>query len=223
MSALISSLIEKRTVNTRKVWTARHSIPRGTLLLFNTPMFSVPDRSDRDCPHSQNILDAFSELSNKEKSKYLDLRGWLLSPSMSRAKQDFEFPAKYDETRWKTLAIWFANAIDNDVYYEGSHSSHSCTSNLFSHNNNLDGREWRAVLDIKKGTVLTIPYIDVKMRTRSQRPKELKQYHGFTCQCWICTQGKEKVANSDATRLQIGDLVSKVLEEHRRGDDADFK
>jgi hypothetical protein len=119
MSALISSLIEKRTVNTRKVWTARHPIPRGTLLPFDTPMFSVPDRSDRDCSHTQNILDVFSELSNKEKSKYLDLRGWLLSPSMSRVKQDFGFPAKYDETRRKTLAIWFTHAIDNDVYYEG--------------------------------------------------------------------------------------------------------
>jgi hypothetical protein len=61
------------------------------------------------------------------------------------------------------------------------------------------------------------------MRTRSQRRRELKQYHGFICQCWICTQGKEKVANSDAMRLQIGGLVSKVLEEHRRGGDADFK
>ncbi|TVY83742.1 SET domain-containing protein [Lachnellula suecica] len=176
---------------------AKHRLPRGTPILVEEPLFSVP-MPEMVPGQGFKILDMiasieaeFGELLPDQKEEFLDLH-------------EFHFPS--EESPNKLMTIFRSNAYNTGDNHVGifpkiARINHSCKPNSGNWWSEMtDQRVIYASRDIEKDEEITVSYIPL-LKTTKDRQARLQQY-GFTCDCSACNS-----LESDKRRVRISDSM----------------
>lgn len=177
---------------------ANINIKRGTRILADSPLLSVPD-SDYMLA---DVEAAFSKLSARDQSLYYTLHSahnqsrdlWPKEVHPSVTGQERQRILEQHEARVgerpSLVSIFQTNCMEMKggaaVYLHCSRFNHSCNPNtVFSWNAAIGKETIHSTRDIAKGEEITVGYIDL-VTEKEFRTWQLKHY-GFVCDCEACT------------------------------------
>lgn len=160
-------------------------IPRGTRILSEEPIVTVPmDPSNLEHVNS-TIVSQVKRLSPEQRHAFLAMRSI--------------HPYKDDAERYFGIVCTVALPIEEDgigagVFLEASRINHACDNNAQkSWNRNI---KRHTVHDIEAGEEITIFYLG-QVRKRSVRQEKLRAGFGFTCACRLCSLPPKESEESD--------------------------
>jgi hypothetical protein len=164
---------------------AWRDIPRGTRIISEKPLFSIP-QTDGCSP--SDIQAPFEKLSSQDKSSFFDLHDANV-PNCSRV-----------------VSIFRTNCMDQGdgagIFLVISRINHSCLPNAhFSFNENTNEQTIHAIKDIKGGEEILISY-SKSFHTATERHEQLEQY-AFQCTCEACEPKTSFWRNSDRRRRRM--------------------
>ena len=172
---------------------ARKIIPRGTRLLAEECLFSIPGSKAL----LLDVEQAVQNLSAVQHKAYMGL-------------QCPDHPGKSPVVR-----IWEANCFKMGkgagIFLRASRINHSCTPNAhFAWNVYIQRETVHAMVDILANEEITIsycyPHTDVYHRQQRLEP------YGFDCKCDPCSQHTESGRASEAYRCRMAEVVQKIKE-----------
>ena len=156
-------------------------IPQGTAIISEPPIITTYRDRRTDIVDTHAILEAFEQLSLREKAEYLELE-----------------PSTADSSEDAIMARFCINAFDDSgkrphpdkqfmgVYLQASKINHSCSPNVFATWVN-DGDAIShivALRDIMEGEELLVNYVDDE--ELEERQGKLLEGWGFVCKCKKC-------------------------------------
>jgi len=171
----------KDTLSKGKGVFAVQHIPRGTLILSETPLLQAPNRIA--------AAQAFLELSIPKQKAYLQLHGMLSVDSFVNEQ--------ISDLTCKIASIYQMNTFGDAVLELASRFNHSCIPNT-QLANPADGTktyEFFVIRDIVAGEELCVAYTHPFM-TRAERQRSL-QHWVFHCQCPACEDTDEGQQKED--------------------------
>ena len=186
-------LFEIQTVPGKgKGLVARFNIAKGTRILYENPLFTIPHLS----PISQmeiNIATKLKALSKTQQRQFLLLHN--------------NFPGKHPFSGVvKTNALPCGpSSVIGGIYPTICLINHSCLPNAHnSWNSDTKCETIHAIRYINAGEEITISYD--KGGSSDSRRTYLKDAFGFDCNCSVCSLSLPELQISDAHRLQIQHL-----------------
>lgn len=215
-------------------------IPRGTRILAERPLFTIP----KDNSIHRNIYYAIRLLSPEARTQFLQLSshgGTRLSlvrwaqaafhttksalSSLATLKPTDRRRIGTEAHRWtlsenvKTLNIFLANNFDlgdsqgRAIFRNISRINHSCVPNAQGNfNEGLEKFTVHAVREIDKGEELTISYLPEHGATRQSRQERLEDVYGFKCDCPVCDSNSMLSQQSDIRRKKMHEQIARFAE-----------
>jgi hypothetical protein len=173
---------------------ATDKIPRGTRILSEEPIITIPD----DAPDMEylksSIAKQVARLSPAQREAFLSL------PSIYPFTNDAEHYLGI--VRTVTLPIG-EDGVDGGIFLEACRINHACDNNAQkSWNSNIKRHTVTALRDIEAGEEITIFYL-AKLTNRAERQAALRAKFGFTCACRLCSLPAAESDESDRRLDQI--------------------
>lgn len=164
-------------------------IPVGTLILQETPLFSVPEPRTNSA-----VTSAFSILTNSQQQEYLALH------AADPTKQgDGLVVDIFNSNAWQT-------GSRTSICCLASRFNHSCVPNAtFAWNSRLCQITVHAIISIPADTQINLSY-ERPYQTRAIRHQKLLAY-GFVCSCTAC---EHDAAASDIRRARMTVLDARI-------------
>lgn len=177
---------------------ATRSIPRGTLIIAEPPLFAIHDSASEPNKVIPVIEAKLQALSDDQKTAFFSLHN----------SYPQELPAALGifKTNAHPLGV---DSSDSGVFPECSRFNHSCAPNASYAWNIASAKEAiYAVKDIAPGEQITVTYLDEERlnQSRSGRREILMRDFRFQCNCNVCGASPEAVAASDRRRTEIARL-----------------
>ena len=174
---------------------ASTTIQPGTLILSETPLFSVAE------PRSNSaVVSAFASLADSQKIQYLSLY----------AQKTYKLKENGEEEEARVIDIFNSNAWQTgsktSICPLAARFNHSCIPNASFAFNPLTGKiTIHAIVAIPPGTQIKLSYERPYQTTLSRRAK-LASY-GFTCTCPACS---DPTPGSDTRRARMVVLDARI-------------
>lgn len=175
---------------------ASSSIPKGTRILAESPIFKVP-RDTTNCEFlTQLIAKDLKALDKNTQRAFFTLhnasRGQDQNPVLGIA-------------RTNALPLG-SGAEEGGIFLEASRFNHSCRHNAQNTwNANLNQLTIHVLKDIEEGEELTICYFD-GFKTYSERQTLLRDSFNFECTCGLCTSSPVQRQESDRRLREMAQL-----------------
>ena len=202
---------------------AKSDIKRGTRILSETPLVTVPCK-DLSSPHElwgelENLTPAqLDVVHGLERNKELSDRGMRRGIRIAatalkgfRARHRQHALDAFVEMQVKILTTIKTNATSLSpekgfgIFPLFSRVNHSCTPNIHaSYNPSLGAHTVHAIRDIQPGEEILASYIDC-IQPISERNKDLETY-GVDCYCTVCKSSSAAIA-SEKRRDRLHDIV----------------
>ncbi|CAO2650911.1 Nn.00g092080.m01.CDS01 [Neocucurbitaria sp. VM-36] len=148
-------------------------ITAGTLILAETPLFSVPEPRTNAL-----VITAFSNLTESQKEEYLTLH--TVDP---KVRGDAQVVDVFNSNAWQTESC-------TSICPLAARFNHSCIPNAsFAWNSRLSQITVHAIVPIPANTQIKISY-ERPYQTRDARRQKLSAY-GFVCSCPACDDNTE--------------------------------
>jgi hypothetical protein len=176
-------------------------IPAGTLILKETPLFSVAEPRTNTA-----VITAFSHLTSSQQQQYLTLHAANLNGVGSARVVDI-----FNSNAWQT-------GSHTSILMRAARFNHSCVPNTsFAWNPRLACITIHAITAIPENTQIKMSY-ELPYQMQSQRREKLSAY-GFVCSCMSCGLG---VVASDKSRARMAVLDSRIRVTRRRNGRAEI-
>ncbi|XPT01672.1 hypothetical protein M3J09_010802 [Ascochyta lentis] len=199
---------------------ALQPIPRGTRILTDTPLLTVP----KALYMNSDIEAAFSQLTPSQKALYLTLHSAHAQPPSSwpttihpsvpthERQRITEQHSARTNPHASLLSLFQTNCMELDgggaVFLHASRFNHACNPNACFSWNGAIGRETiHAMREIALGEEITLAYCDGQQDKR-RRAWDLMHY-GFVCGCEACGDEDDESSfafESAERKLQIQEL-----------------
>ncbi|RYP46101.1 hypothetical protein DL768_007657 [Monosporascus sp. mg162] len=179
---------------------AKSSIPKGTRILSEKPLFTVPNMSAEMLEMA--VKPKLKSLTKEEQRQFFALHN--------------NFPGRYPFAGIvKTNALpCGSGACIGGVYPTICRINHSCLPNCHnSWNEDLHLETIHAIKDIRAGEEITIDYSDGG--PSDTRRVELRQSFGFDCNCVVCSLPPAELQASDDRRRRIKALDEAIGNPYR--------
>lgn len=182
---------------------ATENIPKGTRILSEQPVITIPERQQDDEWLKAHITQQVDSLTERQRQSFLSMHN--LYPYKTAAEKYFGI------IRTIGLAIE-ENGIGGGVFLEACRINHSCDNNANKGwNDSIKRHTVHALRDIPKGEEITINYLGHDS-SREIRQKKLQDKFGFLCSCCLCSLPAEQSQENDK-RLeridQLDDLIGR--------------
>lgn len=180
---------------------ATKNIPKGTRILSERPVVTIPEGQQSDKLLKRHISKQVEALDENERRSFLSLHN--IYPYKEDVEQFFGI------IRTNALPIE-ENGIGGAILLEACRINHSCHNNARKHWNNRIGRHTvHALREITEGEEITIYYLGLD-NIREVRRQKLQNKFGFLCSCSVCSLSTAESEENDQ-RLQkiqyLDDLV----------------
>jgi hypothetical protein len=171
------------------------SIPAGTLILSETPLFNV-----REPRTNLAVINAFSNLTSSQQDQYI-----VLHAVDSEHQGDARVVDIFNSNAWQT-------GSRTSICPLAARFNHACVPNAsFAWNSRLCKVTVHAIVDIPAHEQIYLSY-ERPYQTISARQEKLSAY-GFVCSCTACTS--DAVA-SDIRRARMAKLDAKIRFQRRQ-------
>jgi hypothetical protein len=180
---------------------ATERIPKGTRILSEQPVITIPPLHAIDKQLKIHIQGQVDSLDNRQRQSLLAL--YNLHPY----NDDFE---QYIGI-FKTNALPIeTDGIGGGIFLEASRLNHSCKNNAQKiWNQGIKRHTVHALRDIAEGEEITVYYLALDM-AREVRRKELYDRLKFMCACPLCSLPLEESEESDKRLKRIAELDNLV-------------
>ncbi|KAI9869147.1 MAG: hypothetical protein M1813_002971 [Trichoglossum hirsutum] len=171
---------------------AAQHIPRGTRILCEKPLFTIPHyRSNRQFQDIHLLVaDKLKRLAKDEQRAFLSLHN-----NFRGTNNPFT-----GIIRTNALPLG-PGALDGGIFLEISRINHACLPNSQNTWNSTREQETiHAVRDIAKGEEITIMYAGGPFESRQ---RDLKDAFGIDCTCHLCSLPERERAVSDKRFMEI--------------------
>jgi len=157
---------------------ANDNIPKGTRILLERPVITIPERQQSDEWLKRHISQQVDSLDENQRQSFLSLHN--IYPYNELAEQFLGI------IRTNGLPIE-ANGTGGGVFLEACRINHSCDNNAQKHwNNRIKQHTVHALREISKGEEITIYYLGLDS-SREVRRRKLQDKFGFLCSCHLCS------------------------------------
>jgi hypothetical protein len=164
-------------------------IPAGTLILKETPLFSVGEPRTNSA-----VIAAFSHLTSLQQQQYLTLHA--VNPNSLDSTRVVDI---FNSNAWQT-------GSRTSILVRAARFNHSCVPNTsFAWNPRLACITIHAIISIPANTQIKLSY-EPPYQMRRQRREKLSAY-GFVCSCVACGLG---VVESDKSRARMASLDARI-------------
>lgn len=171
------------------------SIPAGTLILAETPLFNV-----REPRTNAAVISAFALLVTAQQEQYLDLYA-----QNTAAHGDEKVIDIFNSNAWQT-------GPRTSICPNAARFNHACVPNAsFAWNSRTSQITIHAIVDIPKDTQIYLSY-ERPYQTIQSRQEKLSAY-GFVCACTACSSG---AVISDVRRARMIVLDARIRFEKRQ-------
>jgi len=157
------------------------------------------------------VLKAFKQMSSSDRKAYLKLHNkfdenkpttWTEAMQMEyqhfvKVLNEVETSDMSKAKSLKVLTIYASNYIGNGVPIKKSRFNHSCSPNTVADwNEETNIHEVKALVKIKQGEEITIPYL-MMVKPRAWRRFALKEWYCFDCRCHACEISDQEAEKED--------------------------
>lgn len=165
---------------------ARSRIPKGTRLLSEAPIFTLP----------RNNVNLFLVSCNVERLSPAQREAFFALHNTHRGGARHSALEALGITRTNALPLG-ADASEGGVFLEASRINHSCRQNAQNTWNASLGRlTVHAIRDIEEGEEVTTTYLSAS-QNRATRQARLRASFGFVCACEQCSLPAAQLRQSD--------------------------
>ncbi|KAG6095256.1 hypothetical protein E4U30_002608 [Claviceps sp. LM220 group G6] len=172
---------------------ATRHIPRGTRILCEQALFTIPNVMDLEKRYGL-ICQQVASLSNEQRQAFLSMHN--IHP--------------FKDTDERYVGIFETNSLpaggtpaDRAIFLGACRSNHDCKNNaIYDWNTNIERNTVHAVRDINAGEEITISYVLI-LKNRESRQRTLKNVYHFTCRCSLCSLPNEQSQERDRKIAQI--------------------
>lgn len=181
---------------------ATSDIVRGTMILSEKPLFSLPMKS-RDAQHANAIIT--DKLRNLTKGEQ---RGFFSLHNAFPALQPFVGIAKTNAMEMRAVA-----GVGGAVFLTCSRFNHSCCANAcYSWDERSQSQRIFAVKNIQECEEITVNYFSdlAWANSKTERQRRLLSDFGFMCCCTVCTSDPYEVVKSDDRRRQVQQTLAQL-------------
>lgn len=176
---------------------AIENIPKGTQILSEEPVITVPEGQRDDGWLKTHISRQVDGLSKDQRQSFLSMHN--LYPYQNITEQSLGI------IRTNSLPIE-ANGIGGGIFLEACRINHACDNNAQKHwNQSIKRHTVHALRDIPKGEEITIYYL-ASNTSRAIRQKRLQDKFGFLCSCRLCSLPAEQSQEIDRRLARIDEL-----------------
>ncbi|EEH49620.1 uncharacterized protein PADG_05699 [Paracoccidioides brasiliensis Pb18] len=174
---------------------ATAKIPKGTRIILEEPLFTVPSTTENLESVERTILKALKALSKEKQQSFFSLHNahkGRCSPVTGTIK---------------TNAMPFgARGAEGAIFPQAARINHSCQPNTQNTwNRNLGKLTIQAFKDIDKGEEITIAYVDCT-ELYDTRQECFENAFGFRCRCEVCAIPAEATKKRDDRLEEIARL-----------------
>jgi hypothetical protein len=167
---------------------AIEKIPKGTRILSEEPIITIPQNQPVSEQLRASICQQFNALSKHQQQAFLSMHN--IHAYGTAAEQYLGI------VRTNALPIE-SDGIEAGIFLEACRINHACDNNAQkSWNENIKRHTVHALRDIAKGEEITIYYLGVN-KSREARRKDLQAKLKFTCLCRLCSLPLEQSQESD--------------------------
>lgn len=176
---------------------AIEKIPKGTRILSEEPIITIPQNQPVSDELRASICQQFNALSEHQQQAFLSMHN--IHAYGTAAEQYFGI------VRTNALPIE-SDGIEVGIFLEACRINHACDNNAQKNwNENIKRHTVHALRDIAKGEEITIYYLAVNW-SREVRRKALQTKLNFTCLCHLCSLPPEQSQESDKRLDEINRL-----------------
>ncbi|KAG6318055.1 hypothetical protein E4U44_008211 [Claviceps purpurea] len=185
----------KDVPNKGKGLVAIRNIPRGTRILAEKPMITMPtDKTPEE--HRTLICQKMDSLSIDQRHAFLSMHN--VYPSNDTAEQYIGI--------FRTNALLTKEFPDEaGIFLEACRINHDCDNNAiydWKLNEKIKRHTVHAIRDIEDGEEITFSYVSL-LDDRKTRQSKLKEQFDFTCLCRVCSLPDEQSQERDRKLEQI--------------------
>ncbi|KAG6095262.1 hypothetical protein E4U30_002614 [Claviceps sp. LM220 group G6] len=183
----------KDVPNKGKGLVAIRNIPRGTRILSEKPMITIPTGTTME-ERRTLICQQIDSLSNDQRHAFLSLHN--------------VYP--FNDTAEQYVGIFRTNGLPTEqfpdeaaIFLEACRINHDCDNNaIHDWNKKIKRHTVHARRDIKEGEEVTLSYV-WPLADRESRQRNLKEKFDFTCLCRVCSLPYEQSQEHDRKLGQI--------------------
>jgi hypothetical protein len=176
---------------------ATEDIARGTRIVEETPIITIPDEAPQHDVLKFQIVQQMNSLSEQQQQSMLSMHN--IYPYSDIAERCLGI------IRTNALPI-DADGIGGGLFLKACRINHSCNNNARkSWNQRIQRHTVHALRDIPKGEEITIYYLNSDS-ARAVRQKRLQDKFGFLCSCELCSLSEEESQQSDKRLARIDQL-----------------
>ncbi|KAG5991685.1 hypothetical protein E4U52_003420 [Claviceps spartinae] len=164
---------------------ATRNIPRGTRILCEEALFTIPNVTDVK-EALRLICQQVAALSNEQRQGFLSMRNIY---SFNHTEEQY-----FGEAQSHTQEA---------ICLESCRINHDCKNNAtYDWNINIKRNTVHAIRDINAGEEITASYLEF-LKNRESRQRMLKDSYRFTCVCSLCSLSEEQSQERDWKIEQI--------------------
>ncbi|KAG6293345.1 hypothetical protein E4U09_003024 [Claviceps aff. purpurea] len=172
---------------------ATRNIPRGTRILSETPVFTMP--TGKTMEERQNLIcQQMDSLSNDQRNAFLSMHNAHL----------------FNDAAEQYIGIFRTNCLPADefpdkagIFLEACRINHDCDNNaIHNWNEKIKRHTVHAIRDIEEGEEITLSYVSL-LENRETRQSKLEEKFDFTCSCRVCSLPEEQSQEHDRKLEQI--------------------
>jgi hypothetical protein len=176
---------------------ATTDIPRGTRILEESPVVTIPDRPRDDEWLKAHISQQVDSLNEQKRQSLLSMHN--VYPYSNIFEQCLGI------IRTNALPVE-ADGIGGGLFLEACRINHACDNNAQKNwNQRIKRHTVHALRDIPQGEEITIFYLD-RDSSRELRQKRLQDKFRFLCSCPLCSLPDEQSKQSDKRLARIDQL-----------------
>lgn len=165
---------------------ATRKIAKGTRILSEKPLFTVPETEANWEQAQKSIYQKVSALSEQEQLSFLSLHN--IHPFKTKAEQYLGI------VRTNTLP---ADGDNGGIFLEACRINHACNNNAQKYwNDNIKRHTIHAMREIEEGEEITVYYLGTHRSRESRRQALEKKFH-FACSCGLCSLPPKESQASD--------------------------
>jgi hypothetical protein len=176
---------------------ATTDIPRGTRILEESPVVTIPDELRDDERLKAHISQQVDSLNERKRQSLLSMHN--VYPYSNIFEQCLGI------IRTNALPVE-ADGIGGGLFLEACRINHACDNNAQKNwNQRIKRHTVHALRDIPQGEEITIFYLD-RDSSRELRQKRLQDKFRFLCSCTLCSLPYEQSQQSDKRLARIDQL-----------------
>ncbi|KAG6026472.1 hypothetical protein E4U19_002597 [Claviceps sp. Clav32 group G5] len=183
----------KNVPNKGKGLVATRDIPRGTRILSEKPLITMP--IDKTLEERRTLIcQQLDSLSNDQRHAFLSMNN--VHP--------------FNDTAEQYIGIFRTNALPTEefpdkaaIFLEASRINHDCDNNaIHNWNETIKRHTVHAIREIEEGEEITLSYVSL-LEDRETRQSKLKEKFNFTCTCRVCSLPEEQSQERDRKLEEI--------------------